>query len=67
MNAATCSAAALASPARFERATFRLGGGCSIQLSYGDMKYASILSDLAEAVKGRDRKKIAPFRKFSFT
>ena len=28
---------AMASPARFERATFRLGGGCSIQLSYGDM------------------------------
>ena len=27
----------MASPARFERATFRLGGGCSIQLSYGDI------------------------------
>ena len=26
----------LASPARFERAAFRLGGGCSILLSYGD-------------------------------
>ena len=25
----------LALPARFERATFRLGGGCSILLSYG--------------------------------
>ena len=24
----------VAHPARFERATFRLGGGCSIQLSY---------------------------------
>ena len=27
--------AVLASPARFERATFRLGGGRSILLSYG--------------------------------
>ncbi len=27
----------VASPARFERATFRLGGGCSILLSYGDI------------------------------
>ena len=27
----------LASPARFERATFRLGGGRSILLSYGDI------------------------------
>ena len=27
----------LASPARLERAAFRLGGGCSIQLSYGDV------------------------------
>ena len=26
----------LASPARFERAAFRLGGECSILLSYGD-------------------------------
>ena len=26
----------MASPARFERAAFRLGGGCSIRLSYGD-------------------------------
>ncbi len=25
----------LAAPARFERTTYRLGGGCSIQLSYG--------------------------------
>ena len=29
--------AVLASPARFERATFRLGGGRSILLSYGRM------------------------------
>lgn len=29
--------AVLASPARFERATFRLGGGRSILLSYGDI------------------------------
>ena len=26
----------LASPMRFERTTYRLGGGCSVQLSYGD-------------------------------
>ena len=26
----------MASPARFERAAFRLGGECSILLSYGD-------------------------------
>jgi hypothetical protein len=25
----------MAAPARFERTTYRLGGGCSIQLSYG--------------------------------
>lgn len=31
------SAADLPSPARFERAAFRLGGECSIQLSYGDI------------------------------
>ena len=33
----------MASPARFERATFRLGGGCSIQLSYGRIFNAVIL------------------------
>lgn len=27
----------MASPGRFERLTYRLGGGCSIQLSYGDI------------------------------
>ncbi len=27
----------MASPRRFERPTLRLGGECSIQLSYGDM------------------------------
>ena len=27
----------MALPARFERATFRLGGGCSILLSYGSI------------------------------
>ena len=27
----------VADPARFERATCRLGGGCSIQLSYGSV------------------------------
>ena len=27
----------MASPARFERAAFRLGGECSILLSYGDI------------------------------
>ncbi len=27
----------MARPRRFERLTFRLGGGCSIQLSYGRM------------------------------
>ncbi len=33
----------MALPARFERATFRLGGGCSILLSYGSMLKACIL------------------------
>ncbi len=27
----------VAAPARFERTTYRLGGGCSILLSYGAM------------------------------
>ena len=27
----------MASPRRFERPTLRLGGECSIQLSYGDL------------------------------
>ena len=31
----------MALPARFERATFRLGGGCSILLSYGS-KFESL-------------------------
>ena len=44
-------AIAVASPARFERATFRLGGGCSIQLSYGDIIDGVILSNLAGTVK----------------
>ena len=32
----------LASPARFERAAFRLGGECSILLSYGDPSETTI-------------------------
>lgn len=32
-----CFTGFLASPARFERAAFRLGGGCSILLSYGSI------------------------------
>ena len=46
-----CSHGVLASPARFERATFRLGGGCSIQLSYGDISYPAILSNFPLPVK----------------
>ena len=37
----------LALPARFERATFRLGGGCSILLSYGSIsKIGFILAQI---------------------
>ena len=43
----------LASPARFERATFRLGGGCSIQLSYWRI-YWNIVSENKTDVNCRD-------------
>ena len=32
----------MVTPARFERTTYRLGGGCSIQLSYGASFYYPI-------------------------
>ncbi len=31
----------MVTPARFERTTYRLGGGCSIQLSYGALRAIS--------------------------
>lgn len=36
-NAAGCALPHLAFPGRLERLTYRLGGGCSIQLSYGNI------------------------------
>ena len=48
---------ALASLARFERAAFRLGGECSIQLSYGDiLEY--VCCGILEGV-GRRAEKVA--------
>ena len=43
----------LARPARFERTAFRLGGGCSILLSYGrkSTRYSSMISTLPQFVK----------------
>ena len=38
----------MALPARFERATFRLGGGCSILLSYGSMYLVNSLAILTQ-------------------
>ena len=44
----------MALPARFERATIRLEGGCSIQLSYGSIPYSQKADGqrLARASKG---------------
>jgi len=39
-NRAIASSVKVVRPARFERATIRLEGGCSIQLSYGRMSMA---------------------------
>ena len=48
----------VALPARFERATFRLGGGCSILLSYGSIKISLFivtqLSVYVNIMRGRE-------------
>ena len=44
------------SPARFERAAFRLGGGRSILLSYEDVRLAIIITDLRQNCKRYFRK-----------
>ena len=43
----------MARPARFERATFRLGGGCSIQLSYGRI-FEYIVAESVRNVNEKD-------------
>ena len=52
----------LAFPRRFERPTYRLGGGCSILLSYGN-RTAFIVSQLGVKNNPFSRKKAVPEEK----
>ncbi len=53
----------MAAPARFERTTYRLGGGCSILLSYGASEIRLKFQQAEDLAFGQT---LAPPQKFQF-